>query len=127
MLCANHTTILTRARQCLAVAALMAGVALAAPPLAGATPRGFSNCANSSSEIGHFAKCCTDYGGTVETVPATNDSASYKTCTFPPAAQEGSTPPKPEVVTQVAPPPAAPEEPGPVFTPIPMAPNRGVG
>lgn len=125
----NRPTIRTRAASCLAAAALMAGVALAAQPIAGATPRGFSNCASSSTAIGTFAKCCADFGGTVVTVPATNDSSAHNTCTFPPqpAAQEGSAPPRPEVVTQVVPPPAAQEGPGPVITPIPMAPNSGRG
>lgn len=120
----NPTTILTRTSHCLAAAALMAGVALAAQPIAGASPEGFSNCVNRSTEIGTFAKCCADYGGTLV------DHSSHKTCTFPAptASQEGSTPPKARItVTQVTPRPAAPEGPGPVIAPMPMAPNRGVG
>jgi hypothetical protein len=114
-----------RTGQCLVLTALIAGSAFTALPVAAATPRGFTNCINSSTVIGHFAKCCTDFGGTVVTVPATNDSASHTTCTFPPAAQEGITPPKPEVVTQVPPPPASnPPAKPPVAGSIVPAPPR---
>ncbi|MDQ1730214.1 MAG: hypothetical protein QOK10_373 [Pseudonocardiales bacterium] len=127
----RRTTIFARTGQCLAAAALMAGVALAVEPIAAATPDqsyDMTRCVNSKS--GTFAQCCEANGGAVVTVPATNDSSSHKTCTFPaqPASQEGTTPPKAGItVTQVAPPPAAPEGPGPVFTPIPVAPNTGRG
>jgi hypothetical protein len=124
------TKILPRIGHCLAAAALTAGLALAAQPTAGATPDQSYDMDFCVKGGGGFANCCVGSGGTVVTVPETDDSASHKTCTFPaqPASQEGSTPPKAGItVTQVAPPPAAPQGPGPVFTPIPMAPNSGRG
>jgi len=105
----KRATIFTRTSHCLAAAALMAGVALATEPIAAATPDQsyeMSRCVNSKS--GTFAVCCEANGGAVVTVPATDESSSYKTCTFPaqPASQEGSTPPKAgATVTQVQPPP----------------------
>jgi hypothetical protein len=98
----NHVTILTRAGQCLAAAALTAGLAFAAAPIARADwdIEAYDACIATNGE-GYAAACCGFSGGTWH-------GGRVRKCEA--------------AVFQSAPPPPPPPTPGPPA----LAPNQGL-
>lgn len=130
----TRTTILTRTSQCLAAAALMAGLAFGAAPITTAEEPAldmevFEDCIARNKDryfpSDTIAICCRQAGGT----PQTGEGGAVVNCNAPPAEGPGAPTGKPGVT----PLPLAPNDgvgpgaPKPGVTPLPLAPNNGVG
>lgn len=78
------STFLTRAGQCLAASAILAGIAFANGPMANADANSMIACIKSGTKM--IASCCIDEGGAYTYDPATNTH----TCTLQPTVASGS-------------------------------------
>jgi hypothetical protein len=128
----NRTKILTGTSQCLAAAAIIAGLAFGGAGIANAdySKTTYDSCMGRPLEPGHDPglrqhECCAEAGGW-----ATLDNGGFVNGCGPKYLnQSAPTDPtgKPGVVPPLVDAPQAPAAPGQVFTPIPRAPNSGQG
>ena len=128
----NPTTILARTSQCLAAAALMLVCTFGANPTASAKPfqeeeidlSGYEQCIKDHPGPFGAGMCCESAGGVVgpNGYCVILDSSGLTLERSPDAPAGTPFTPVPKVDA-----PQAPAAPGPVFTPIPRAPNRGQG
>jgi hypothetical protein len=114
--------IFVRSGQCLAAAALMAGIAFVAGPNANANLKGMQDCMSRGDKT--FASCCIDNGGAYSSTPGNPQVnvcvISYAASNEPPVTV---TKPVPTVPTVAPPALENPNQPGP-GVPAPVVPVK---